>query len=98
QGQLHERGLLADAELEKQHDALLGAIEASQSQQLRIATQQGELLASERRLQRQPLQEREELLVLSANLSQLKGRKAELQQQGVFSVPAPAAGVVSNQL
>lgn len=98
QGQLHERGLLADAELEKQHDALLGAIEASQSQQLRIATQQGELLASERRLQRQPLQEREELLVLSASLSQLKGRKAELQQQGVFSVPAPAAGVVSNQL
>lgn len=93
---LHQRGLLADAELEQKRDALLTAIQATQAQQLRIATQQGELDSTQQRLQRLPLQQKEELLMLSSNLSQLLSHKEELQQQSVFSVPAPAEGVVSN--
>jgi len=95
---LHQRGLLADAELEQKRDALLTAVQATQAQQLRIATQQGELDSTQRRLQRLPLQGTEELLLLSTSLSQLKSHQAELQQQSVFSVAAPAAGVVSNQI
>jgi len=93
---LHRRGLLADADLEQKRDGLLTAIQATQAQQMRIATQQGELDSTQRRLQRLPLQQKEELLQLSSNLSQLLSRKSELQQQNFFSVPAPAAGVVSN--
>lgn len=98
QQRLHESGLLADAELEKQRDALLSAVQARQSQQLRILAQQSELDESQRRLKRLPLQGKEELLVLSANLSQLHSHKAELEQQSIFSVAAPATGVVSNQM
>src|SRR5690606_26700219 len=86
---LHRRGLLADADLEQKRDGLLTAIQAAQAQQMRIATQQGELDSTQRRLQRLPLQQKEELLQLSSNLSQLLSRKSELQQQNFFSVPAP---------